>query len=311
MILIDKRKIILPEAQTCAHHDNVEKLPKATFHFWESAFIPGLNYTETSTHNIAYGAHLHEALEIIWVRYGESDFICRDRCYKVRSGDVLIIAPNTIHAGGSSFCGSSFTTLQIPKQLLGLIVGFEDMERPGMLGANPIQLLSGHTADILYQGLIGTLPRLDSRQDQMDCLQDVLGKFFRLCARSAKQDAYAHPAVKEAVFIINSGFTESIDLYQLATELNLHQRYFISLFKTLIGVPPHQYQIALRIDMARRLLNTKIALSEVAMQSGFADQSHLNRHFKRIYGMPPGIFRDQTNALGEFNTSGRNSYSAG
>jgi AraC-like DNA-binding protein len=56
-------------------------------------------------------------------------------------------------------------------------------------------------------------------------------------------------------------------------------------------MPPHQFQIAARVDHARRLLPSETPLRSIAASSGFADQSHLNRHFKRQYGFTPGEFR--------------------
>ena len=50
-------------------------------------------------------------------------------------------------------------------------------------------------------------------------------------------------------------------------------------------------QGAVRVDHARRLLPSGTSLSSIATSSGFADQSHLNRHFKRQYGFTPGVFR--------------------
>jgi hypothetical protein len=66
----------------------------------------------------------------------------------------------------------------------------------------------------------------------------------------------------------------------------------ISLFKLSTGTTPHQFQIAMRVELARALLEEQLPLCEVAARAGFADQSHLNRHFRRRYGFTPGVFRE-------------------
>jgi AraC-like DNA-binding protein len=53
---------------------------------------------------------------------------------------------------------------------------------------------------------------------------------------------------------------------------------------------PHQYLISRRVDTARRLILTGQPLRTVAADSGFHDQPHLNRHFKRILGVSPGRY---------------------
>jgi transcriptional regulator GlxA family with amidase domain len=59
-------------------------------------------------------------------------------------------------------------------------------------------------------------------------------------------------------------------------------------------VSPHQYLIQVRVNNARWLLSAgsgERSLAEVASAVGFADQSHLTRHFKRVTGLTPRQFR--------------------
>ncbi|HEY0468097.1 MAG TPA: helix-turn-helix domain-containing protein, partial [Polyangiaceae bacterium] len=58
-------------------------------------------------------------------------------------------------------------------------------------------------------------------------------------------------------------------------------------FKKRYGLPPHAYQLCLRIGHARRLLLEGAPAAEVAARCGFADQSHFTRHFKRFNGVTP------------------------
>jgi AraC family transcriptional regulator len=59
------------------------------------------------------------------------------------------------------------------------------------------------------------------------------------------------------------------------------------------GLAPHQYVIARRVERAQQLLREEdeLGLGEVAFRAGFADQSHLSLHFKRIVGVTPRQFR--------------------
>ena len=55
-------------------------------------------------------------------------------------------------------------------------------------------------------------------------------------------------------------------------------------------MPPHTYLTQIRINYAKRLLRAGVPLAEVAILVGFADQSHFTKHFKRIVGVPPGLY---------------------
>ncbi|MGB6016783.1 MAG: helix-turn-helix transcriptional regulator, partial [Nodosilinea sp.] len=68
--------------------------------------------------------------------------------------------------------------------------------------------------------------------------------------------------------------------------------YFSQLFKQSTGFAPHQYVIRCRVERAKTLLaQPHTPIADIAYQVGFAHQSHLNRHFKRLVGVTPGQWR--------------------
>ncbi|HEV7365610.1 MAG TPA: AraC family transcriptional regulator [Gemmatimonadales bacterium] len=75
----------------------------------------------------------------------------------------------------------------------------------------------------------------------------------------------------------------------LAREVGLSPAHFARAFKETMGRAPHQYLLSQRLEHARRLLELPGArLAEVAQRTGFADQAHFTRLFKRAFGLPPG-----------------------
>jgi AraC-like DNA-binding protein len=65
-------------------------------------------------------------------------------------------------------------------------------------------------------------------------------------------------------------------------------------FRRLTGVSPRAYRVHVRLLEARRRLSRGYKLSEIALELGFADQSHFGRHFKRAFGLTPGEFVHRT-----------------
>lgn len=62
-------------------------------------------------------------------------------------------------------------------------------------------------------------------------------------------------------------------------------------FRAAYGLPPHAWLTGERVRAARRMLEDGLPPAETALAVGFTDQPHLNRHFTRIVGVPPGAYQ--------------------
>ncbi|MEM1392047.1 MAG: AraC family transcriptional regulator [Cyanobacteria bacterium P01_H01_bin.150] len=88
---------------------------------------------------------------------------------------------------------------------------------------------------------------------------------------------------------IQNYLDKDLGLNELAFLLHMSPHYFSHLFKQSMGMTPHQYVIQTRVNRAKELLLTgKYSIAQVAFMVGFANQSHLNRHFKKLLGVTPG-----------------------
>jgi AraC-like DNA-binding protein/PAS domain-containing protein len=91
---------------------------------------------------------------------------------------------------------------------------------------------------------------------------------------------------------INARTSENITLEAMADLAGLSVFHFARAFRQSFGVPPHSYLLHRRIVRAQRLLQqTELPVSEIAVSTGFSDQSHFARHFRRLTGMAPGQAR--------------------
>lgn len=94
--------------------------------------------------------------------------------------------------------------------------------------------------------------------------------------------------LRRVVEYINSNLAHDLTLAEIAKEANLSPYHFTRLFKQSMGESLHQYVIRQRVEAAKRLLlDEPLPIAEVATKVGFADQSHLGRHLKRLLGVTP------------------------
>jgi AraC family transcriptional regulator len=99
--------------------------------------------------------------------------------------------------------------------------------------------------------------------------------------------------LRAVVEYIDLHLDASPTLEQMAAVTGLSPYHFARQFKAATGLPPHQYVIARRVELAKQLLQGVggLSLAEVANRVGFSDQSHFSHHFKRLVGVTPGQFR--------------------
>lgn len=101
---------------------------------------------------------------------------------------------------------------------------------------------------------------------------------------------YRHPGVRRAREYLAEHFAEPVLLADLERVASLTRFHLVRSFAARYGLPPHAYQVQLRLAAARRLLRAGLPLVRVAADAGFADQSHFGRHFKRVWGVSPGRY---------------------
>jgi AraC-like DNA-binding protein len=98
--------------------------------------------------------------------------------------------------------------------------------------------------------------------------------------------------VRKVASYIDANLERSIKNEDLATLVRLNGSHFGRAFRNSFGEPPHEYVIRRRVERAQGLmLSTEASLSDIALDCGLADQSHLTRLFRRIVGESPRAWR--------------------
>ena len=104
--------------------------------------------------------------------------------------------------------------------------------------------------------------------------------------------------MRRATELLMAHLDGNIALQQVAEACELSVSHFARAFKQTFRRPPYKWLTERRVDRARDLMtNSRLPLADIATQCGFADQSALNRSFKRIHGVSPGVWRRRTNAF--------------
>ena len=112
--------------------------------------------------------------------------------------------------------------------------------------------------------------------------------------RPTASSGHNHDAVKRARVCLQERFNEPVSLDELTTIAGLSPFHLVRSFTRHFGLPPHAYQIHVRVERARAPLAAGVPPAEVASSVGFADQSHFTRHFRRIMNTTPANYASAT-----------------
>jgi len=148
----------------------------------------------------------------------------------------------------------------------------------------------------LFVGLYTALEGTGSRLERDSRFLDVLA---RLVEHHADTRASGEPAGRERRAVrlareyLEDNHAENVSLDDLAGVVNLSPYHLNRVFSREVGLPPHRYQVQVRVERAKSLLASGEPIRRVASETGFADHAHLTRHFKRLVGVPPSMYLSQ------------------
>ena len=118
-----------------------------------------------------------------------------------------------------------------------------------------------------------------------------LRRIFGNSERERPTAPLAEPrGVARAREYLHAHYHEPIPLERLSELAGLSKYHLVRAFRAAVGVPPHTYQLRLRLTRSLHLLRDRLPLSSIAYQLGFADQSHYTRAFRVEFGTTPGAW---------------------
>jgi AraC-like DNA-binding protein len=143
---------------------------------------------------------------------------------------------------------------------------------------------------MLGVSLLGPSSTLDKDVRLTGLVADLLDRHADGTQLAPLPGSAAHWAVRRARDYLHENVATNVSLAELARVSGLSPYHLTRLFTASLGMPPHAYQIQLRVALAKRMLVAGTSVGETANQAGFFDLSHFTRHFKRHVGVPPGSY---------------------
>ena len=237
--------------------------------------------------------HFHEYYVIGFIESGQRRLSCKNKTYIIGTGDILLFNPLDNH-----------TCEQIDNKTLDyrcLNIKPEIMQK-AVIDITGNDYLPRFATPVAYRSeqveLLQELHRM-MMEEQVEFAKDEV--FYFLIKQLIEK--YTEPVAPSEPETVNQGirgiceyleknYTEHISLNDLALMSKMNKYSLLRTFTRIRGITPYRYLETVRINQAKKLLEQGMEPIEVAMQTGFADQSHFTNFFKNFIGLTPGQYRD-------------------
>ncbi len=243
----------------------------------------------------AYDAHWHDTYLIGVTEAGVQQFHSGRVKYRSTPGKVFTLQPGEIH-DGDAIDGAGFTyrMLYIPPALFHTTLPHILDHVPGRFEMSFATTLKQD--DRLAAATLAAFNALHDRESKIIKDHALLALMLLLTRqfswrKAARPEEVDTAAIRGARDYLHDMLEEDIGLAELAAVAGMDRFRLSRAFQATFGLPPHAYLVQLRLVKARRLLAQGKLPADVAALTGFADQSHLGRWFRRAYRLTPAAYR--------------------
>jgi AraC-like DNA-binding protein len=247
----------------------------------------GINVTRT------FSRHVHWVFSLGVIEEGTRVLDFQGGKYEIQPGMVKVISPGEVHSGlAGDEKGCTVRTIRLEKDYYFSLV----YQITGLSDKAPYFPERVFTDPALYRNIIRLHKLLSGKGAKLEKEYLLLETLSQLIQNHAREKPQILPvgnsdnSLSLVCDYLKGHISENVSLEELAGVGCLSAFHLARLFTRQIGVPPHVYQVQLRLNKALELLRSEKPVSDVALETGFFDQSHFTRAFKKKFGITPGQY---------------------
>ncbi len=251
--------------------------------------LQGVEALHASFERHRYRPHSHPTWTIAVMERGAAAFTVDARSERAGDGECFVLEPEAVHTGVPAVPeGWAYKVLYLDPALLS---SWQEDERATPRAARWVVFSDAR----LRAALGGAHRALAEEPAGLARDEAVLGAVAALGPHlrpgpPVRRDRVEHAAVRRALAHLRDRWDRPVPLEELAAVARLSRFELVRRFRDQVGLPPHAYQVHLRVGRARELLAAGEPPAGVAATCGFADQAHLTRIFRQTVGVTPGRY---------------------
>jgi AraC-like DNA-binding protein len=262
--------------------------------YWQHSAVAGVDLLRARFVTHRYGRHAHETYTLGVIETGVEEFEYRGNLLRAGPGTVALLNPEVVHTGQAAVPGGWSYRVFYPE--VEVIAGIAaELGWPDGTPSFPETVVDDAPGARLL-GAAHVAAEQGDRLASSSLLRTALGRLLAthgapVLGGRSRRPSRAPGAVARTRELLSERLADPPSLEELAAVTGLGPFALLRAFRAETGLPPHAYLNQLRVRQARSLLDGGLAPAQVAARTGFADQAHLTRHFKRVVGVPPGAYQ--------------------
>lgn len=254
--------------------------------FARPSALPGVELVSVAYRDRAFPIHTHAEYVIGVVTEGAEVLETGGARHIVAAGDVLQLHPGQPHANRSHGPDTlRYDVFYLPAEIL---LAFHD-HVPAF--ASPV--IPGHRHAHRLSDCHAVLSDTASGALEQETALMAVVRTITNTTDAARPVAQSGPAIDRARAYIDAHFADNFGLSTLSAVADLSVFHLARSFKAAVGLSPLAYRNQRRVTEARRRLLAGERIADIALDLGFADQSHLTRQFQKLVGVSPGAYGQQ------------------
>jgi len=257
----------------------------------KNTLFENINYTDS-----VFTKHFHDTYTIGITNSGMFKSINQNKTFLSYKNSTRVINPAEVHGGVSS--SWNYTNFYPSVELVSNIYEQIFFEKK-------IPLFEKHIINdiylyhLLYELFSNVYYKKNSMQIEIKLIEvlSYLIKNYTHCTKNHQNNFDNKQIIFKTIEYIKDTKAIDLSLDDLSQNVNLSKYHFLRIFKQHLGITPHNYIVAYKIQRAKELITKGNTLSDVSLEVGFSDQSHFIRNFKKIYGYTPNKLINNSNII--------------
>jgi AraC-like DNA-binding protein len=245
--------------------------------------IDGVERIEAWFQGKAYAMHRHDTYAIGRTLAGVQSFNYRRGRRDSLPGNTIVLHPDEAHDGQAGTGeGFRYRMIYVEPTLFQDVLGGRTL--PFIEGGITTDPRIATATENLLQRVGHTLEPLE----QSDALAELAHALAAAAGMPRAQRKGDYLAARRARDYLHANFTGVVTLEEVESAAGRDRWTLSHDFRTFYGTSPYRYLTMRRLDTVRRMLLSGTSLADAAAGAGFADQSHMTRHFLKTFGITPG-----------------------